>query len=70
MTANTLRTVVTDILCPIGVHFGLTAWGLAPAWALAASAGVSIVVLGIGWLRTRRVFTLGPWSWSGSRSAS
>lgn len=59
MIANTLRTVVVDVLCPLGVYFGLTAGGLAPAWALAASAGVSIVALGVRWVRTREVSLLG-----------
>lgn len=59
MTANILRTVLVDILLPIGAYFGLVGWGLTPAWALAASAGVSVAVLGIGWVRTRAVSTLG-----------
>lgn len=59
MTANILRTVLVDILLPIGAYFGLVGWGLTPAWALAVSAGVSVVVLGAGWVRTRAVSTLG-----------
>jgi intracellular septation protein A len=57
--ANILRAVLIDIAVPLVAYFGLVASGLPAAWALAASAGVSVSVLAIGWARTRRVSTLG-----------
>ena len=59
MTANILRTVLFDILLPIGAYFGLVSRGLTPAWALAASAGIAVVALGVRWLRAGEVSTLG-----------
>lgn len=59
MIGNILRTVLVDIVLPIAAYFALVAGGLAPVWALAASAGVSVVVLAVGWVRTRAVSTLG-----------
>lgn len=59
MTANILRTVLIDVAVPLVAYFGLVASGLPPVWALAASAGVSVIVLAAGWARTRRVSTLG-----------
>ena len=53
MTANILRTVLLDILLPIGAYFALVSGGLTPAWALAASAGIAVVALGIRWLAGR-----------------
>jgi len=59
VTANILRTVLLDVLLPIGAYFALVSWGLTPAWALAASAGIAVVALGIRWLRAGEVSTLG-----------
>jgi intracellular septation protein A len=59
MTANILRTVLLDVLLPIGAYFGLVSCGLTPAWALAASAGIAVVALGVRWVRAREVSTLG-----------
>ena len=59
MTANILRTVLLDILLPIGAYFALVSGGLTPAWALAASAGIAVGALGIRWLRAGEVSTLG-----------
>ena len=59
MTANILRTVLLDVLLPIGAYFALVSWGLTPAWALAASAGIAVVALGVRWLRAGEVSTLG-----------
>lgn len=53
------RTVLVDIVLPIAAYLGLLRLGLTPVWALAASAGVSVVVLGAGWVRTREVSALG-----------
>ena len=59
MTANILRTVLLDVLLPIGAYFALVSVGLTPAWALAASAGIAVVALGVRWVRAREVSTLG-----------
>lgn len=59
MIRNTLLTVVTEILLPIGAYLVLVAYGLAPVWALVASAGVSVLELAVRWLQTRVVSTLG-----------
>jgi intracellular septation protein A len=59
VTANILRTVLLDVLLPIGAYFALVSWGLTPAWALAASAGIAVVALGARWARTRELSTLG-----------
>lgn len=59
MIGNVLRTVATDIALPLAVYFALTAVGFAPVWALAIAAGVSVVVLGVEWILTRRISTLG-----------
>jgi intracellular septation protein A len=59
MTANVIRTVLLDILLPIAAYFGLVSCGLAPAWALAASAGIAVVALGARWFRSRELSTLG-----------
>ena len=59
MIGNILRTVLIDIAIPIGAYLGLVALGMPPVWALATSAGVAVVVLAVGWVRTREVSTLG-----------
>ena len=59
MTRNIAKTLLVDILLPIAAYLGLVRLGLPPVWALAASAGVSVVVLAIGWVSTRNVSTLG-----------
>jgi hypothetical protein len=59
VTANIVRTVLLDVLLPIGAYFGLVSWGLTPAWALAASAGIAVVALGVRYLRAGEVSTLG-----------
>jgi intracellular septation protein A len=59
VTANILRTVLLDVLLPIAAYFALVTWGLTPAWALAASAGIAVVALGARWARTRELSTLG-----------
>jgi hypothetical protein len=59
VTANIVQTVLLDVLLPIGAYFGLVSWGLTPAWALAASAGIAVVALGVRYLRVREVSTLG-----------
>jgi hypothetical protein len=59
VSRNIARTVLVDILIPIAAYLGLVRLGMAPVWALAASAGVSVLVLGLGWWRTRSLSTLG-----------
>lgn len=59
MKRNIATTLLLDVLVPIAVYIALTARGWTPVWALVASAGVSVGVLGIGWLRSRTVSTLG-----------
>ena len=54
-----LWTVLTEVALPVGVFFGLSGLGVAAVWALVGSAGVSVVTLLIGWVRTRRVSVLG-----------
>lgn len=52
-------TLLIDVAAPVAAFFLLVRLGIAPVWALATSAGVSVVLLGIQWLRTREVSTLG-----------
>ena len=59
MIGNVLRTIATDIALPIAAYFILVAVGIPPVWALASSAGVSVITLAGRWLRTREVSTLG-----------
>lgn len=59
MIGNVLRTIATDIALPIAAYFILVAVGVPPVWALASSAGVSVITLAGRWLRTREVSTLG-----------
>jgi hypothetical protein len=59
VSRNIARTVLVDILIPIAAYLGLVRLGMPPVWALAASAGVSVLVLGLGWWRTRALSTLG-----------
>lgn len=59
MIRNTLVTVLSEIVLPIAVYLVLVTAGLAPVWALVGSAAVSVLELGVRWLRTRVVSTLG-----------
>lgn len=59
MKRNILKTLLVDIVVPIAVYLALTGSGWTPVWALVASAAASVLVLGISWLRTRTVSTLG-----------
>jgi hypothetical protein len=59
VSRNIARTVFIDILIPIAAYLALVRLGMPPASALAASAGVSVLVLGLGWMRTRVLSTLG-----------
>jgi intracellular septation protein A len=59
VSRNVARTVLLEVLTPIAVYLLLVRLGVSPVWALVGSAGVSVVVLGVGWLRTRTLSTLG-----------
>ena len=56
---NVLRTVVVEVLTPIAVYLLLVGLAVPPVWALVGSAAVSVVVLAVGWARTRTLSTLG-----------
>lgn len=56
---NIAGTVFVEIALPISVYLILVVGGLPPVWALLSAAGVSVAVLSIGWLRTRKLTTLG-----------
>lgn len=56
---NILRTVLVEVLTPIAVYLLLVGLRVAPVWALVGSAGVSVLVLAVGWVRTRTLSTLG-----------
>lgn len=54
-----MRTVLLEVLTPIAVYLLLVRLGLAAVWALVGSAGVSVLLLAVGWVRTRTLSTLG-----------
>lgn len=54
-----LVTIGGQIVTPILAYLALVGTGLPPVWALAVSAGVSVVVLVVGWVRSREISTLG-----------
>lgn len=54
-----MRTVLVEVLTPIATYLLLVGLGVPPVWALVGSAAVSVVVLAIGWVRTRTLSTLG-----------
>ncbi|WP_299051228.1 VC0807 family protein [uncultured Nocardioides sp.] len=56
---GTLLGVGQNVVLPIAAYLVLVGLGWAPVWALAGSAAVSVVVLGVEWRRTRRVDALG-----------
>lgn len=58
MIRNVLGTITIEIALPIAVYFALVALGLPQVWALASSAGVSVISLAVRWLRSREVSTL------------
>lgn len=59
MIGGTLRTVGVQVVLPVGVYLLLVQLGTSAAWALVGSAGVSVVVLGLEWTRSRELSTLG-----------
>jgi hypothetical protein len=54
-----LGAVLVEIVLPIAAYLALVGLGVPPVWALAASAGVSVVVLVARWVRSRRISALG-----------
>ena len=54
-----VATVAENVVVPIGIYFILTALGAPPVWALVGGAAASVVVLAVGFLRTRELTTLG-----------
>ncbi|MCH1866499.1 VC0807 family protein [Nocardioides sp. CFH 31398] len=56
---GTLLGVAQNVALPVGAYLVLVALGWEPVWALAGSATVSVVVLGLDWRRTRRLDALG-----------
>ncbi|MEO7586972.1 MAG: VC0807 family protein [Arachnia sp.] len=54
-----LSAVLEGVVLPVGVYLVLTATGASDVVALTGSAAASVVLLGIGWLRTRILNTLG-----------
>lgn len=54
-----LAAVGEGVLLPVGVYLLLTASGARDVIALTGSAAASVVLLGIGWLRTRTLNALG-----------
>lgn len=54
-----LLAVGEGVLIPVGVYLLLTATGSRDVIALTGSAAASVIVLGVGWLRTRTLNTLG-----------
>ncbi|MFD5827253.1 VC0807 family protein [Lentzea sp. NPDC060358] len=54
-----LAGVAENIGIPVGSYLLLTWLGWQPVWALVGAAGVSVVVLGVQYVRTRELTTLG-----------
>lgn len=54
-----LSAVGEGVLIPVGVYLLLTATGARDIIALTGSAAASVILLGIGWLRTHTLNTLG-----------
>ncbi|KAA0016499.1 VC0807 family protein [Antrihabitans cavernicola] len=52
-------TVTENVIIPVAVYLLLHAIGWQPVWALVGAAATSVVVLAIGYLRTRELTTLG-----------
>lgn len=56
---SVLGAVGEGVLLPIGVYLLFTALGASEVLALTGSAAASVLLLGLGWLRTRTLNTLG-----------
>lgn len=54
-----LAAVGEGVLLPVGVFLSLSSAGASDVIALTGSAAASVILLGLGWLRTRTVNTLG-----------
>lgn len=54
-----LVAVGEGVLLPVGVYLLLTVWGASDVVALTSSAAASVVLLVLGWLRTRTLNALG-----------